>query len=149
MKPNVTWILIADGARARIVEHRGPGSGLHEVPGSEFSEERLRSADLISDRPGRTFSSTDQRRSAIERHVDPVSKQEAAFVTMLAEKLDAALLEQSFNRLIIAAAPRAMGDLRKALSPKVRKAVIAELSKDLTQTPNSQIAKHFDDVIAV
>ena len=32
MKPTRTWILIADGARARILENLGPGKGVHEVP---------------------------------------------------------------------------------------------------------------------
>ncbi|WP_428543039.1 hypothetical protein [Profundibacter sp.] len=33
MKTRRTWILIADGASARILENTGPGTGLNELAG--------------------------------------------------------------------------------------------------------------------
>ena len=34
MKPTRTWVLIADGARARILENDGPNHGLTAIEGS-------------------------------------------------------------------------------------------------------------------
>ena len=31
MKPTVTWILLADGAQAKVFEHSGPGTGLTPI----------------------------------------------------------------------------------------------------------------------
>ncbi len=149
MKPVITWILIADGARARILEHKGPGSGIAAIKGMEFSAERLKSSEIMADRPGRAFSSTGKSRSAIEPKTDPVAKREADFMAMLAEVLNAKQNSAKFARLVLIAAPRALGDLRKYLSDSVREMVHAEIAKDLTKTPNDKIGKHLEEVMLV
>ena len=132
MKPVITWILIADGARARVLEHKGPGSGIATVNGMEFSAEKLKSSDIMADKPGRAFSSQGARRSAIEPKTDPVAKREADFMAMLAGVLEEKKNNGTpFDRLVLIAAPRALGDLRKALSEPVRKIVHAEIAKEI------------------
>ncbi|WP_416347144.1 host attachment protein [Devosia sp.] len=42
-----------------------------------------------------------------------------------------------------------MGDIRKAISPTVKKVIVGELNKDLTNLPTSQIDKHLDGILAV
>lgn len=54
-----------------------------------------------------------------------------------------------FDRLIIAAAPTALGDIRPALSDGVKQTIIAELPKDLTNVPNPQLARHFEQLLAI
>lgn len=149
MKPTITWILIADGARARVLEHKGPGKGLNEVPGLEFADDHLRSGDVMADRPGRSFDSNNTSRSAMQPQTDPIDKREADFVSALAVMLDEKLQQGAFDQLILTAAPRAMGDLRKALTPQLRAKITAELPKDLTHIPNSDMAKHLEEVLAV
>ncbi len=149
MKPVITWILIADGARARILEHRGPGSGLAAVKDMEFSWEKLSASDIMADRPGRAFASTGEARSAIEPRTDPVAKREADFVRMLAGVLRDPAADASFDRLVLVAAPKALGELRKALSSPVSQSVYAEIAKDLTKTPNDKISKHLKDVMVI
>lgn len=149
MKPTITWILIADGARARVLENTGPGKGLQEVPGLEFADEHLRSGDIMADRPGRAYASAGHGRSGMEQPTDPVDKREADFVAGLADMLDKKLRDGAFERLVIAAAPQALGNLRKALSPQVQKTVISELAKDLTRIPNPDVVQHFEGVLAL
>ncbi len=149
MKPIVTWILIADGARARVVEHTGPGKGLTEVPGLKFSDERMRAGEIMADRPGRSFSSAGHGRSAMEQQTDPVDKREADFVAGVAEIIAENNTAKKFDRLIIAAAPQALGDLRKAMTPQIQETIIAEIPKDLTRIPNNELGKHFEQVLAV
>jgi len=71
MKPTRTWVLIADGARARVLVNDGPGRGLAEVDGLEFSADHSATHDLVSDREGRSYSSHGQGRSAIDSRSDP------------------------------------------------------------------------------
>lgn len=149
MKATKTWILIADGARARVLENTGPGKGLSEVNGLEFSQEPLKNQDIVSDKPGRAFSSAGYGRSGMEPPTDPADKREADFVAGLADVLDQKLQSGAFDRLIIAAAPQALGNLRKALSARVQEKVLAELAKDLTKIPNDGVHKHFEEVLAV
>lgn len=149
MKPNVTWILIANGARGRVLRHAGPGSGLSEVDGLEFSQEPKRAQDIMADKPGRSFASAGHGRSAMEPRTDPVEKREADFVKRLAAFLDAEREAGSFDRLVLVAPPIALGALRASLNPHLAAMVIADLNKDLTKVPNNEMGKHLDGVLAI
>jgi len=149
MKPTITWILIADGARARVVAHAGVGKGLSEVNGLEFAQEPLKTQDIMADKQGRSFNSGGPGRAAMEIPTDPVEKREADFVAGLARMLDEKLQKKAFDRLILAAAPQALGTLRKSISSQVKQTVMAEIPKDLTNIPNTELGKHFEDVLAV
>ncbi len=149
MKPIITWILIADGARARVLTNTGPGKGVQEVAGMEFAQAPLKSGDIMADPPGRRQASVGKGRSAMQPATDPVDKREADFVSDLAQMLETKLRKKAFDRLIIAAAPQALGTLRTAMSPQVRQKVVHEIAKDLTHIPNTEIGKHFEDVLAV
>jgi len=149
MKPIVTWILVADGAQAKVFEHLGPGKGLRAVDGMQFAEERKKAGDIVTDRPGRSFSSVGSGRSAIEPSTDPVQERERQFVAMVGSELAKRHESGAFRRLVIAAAPTALGDLRPALTPQVRETVIAELPKDLTGLPTPALATHLADILPV
>ena len=149
MKKTVTWILIADGTQARVLENTGPGKGLASVKGLDWSIEPLQSKDIDTDRPGRGHSSGGSARSAMEPKTDPAQHREAEFMRSVASVLDKKVLEGAFDRLVIAAAPIALGNLRKVLSDHVKKAVVAELDKDLTNLPTPSIDRHLDGIIAV
>lgn len=149
MKPTKTWILIADGARARILENDGPGHGLREVAGHEFSSDHAATHDLVRDRQGRSHSSDGPGRSAIEAHTDPHRQLKATFAHRLAEVLAQGLAQNAYDRLILVASPVTLGDLRHAISEQVKAKVTGELAQDLTKTPNSEIGPHLKSVLAV
>tara|TARA_R110002020_G_scaffold14062_16_gene50003 strand:- start:2035 stop:2484 length:450 start_codon:yes stop_codon:yes gene_type:complete len=148
MKKTVTWILIADGAQARVVENTGPGKGLQQVQGLDWSIEPLQAQDIQADKPGRSFSSVGSGRSAMQPRTDPVEHRETEFVKSVAATLERRQQQGAFDRLVIAAAPIALGDLRKAMSANLRNTVVAELNKDLTNLPTAQLVEHLDGIIA-
>jgi len=149
MKPTRTWIVVADGDQAKIFEHDGPGKGLHPVKGLALEQDHLRARDIMADRPGRTFSSAGPgARSAVDYRSDPVEVRERRFVERLADVLEEKRSTGAFDRLIIVAAPAALGDLRPALSEAVRLTVLAELPKDLTNLPTLKLGEHLDGLIA-
>jgi protein required for attachment to host cells len=149
MKPVRTWILIADGARARIVLNEGPGKGVVAVDGGLFEQDARATREIMSDRPGRTFDSAGAGRHAMELPTDPAREEKRHFAERLAEHLDGAVARNAFDRLIVVAAPSALGDLRAAVSDRVRGRILAELDKDLTKVPNDKLASHLGDVIAL
>jgi len=149
MKKTVTWILIADGTQARVLEHTGPGKGLLTVKGLDWSIPPLQTQDINADRPGRSHSSVGHGRSAMEPRTDPSEHREAEFVRSVAEVMEDKAKAGAFDRLVIAAAPIALGHLRKLLSDHVKKTVVAELDKDLTNVPTPQLSRHLDGIIAV
>lgn len=150
MKATVTWIVIADGNQAKVFEHDGPGKGLKPLKDLNFEQEPLRAQDIMADKPGRSFTSAGpSSRSSIEPSSDPVAVRERKFVEKLADVLHEKQQEGKFDRLVIAAAPTALGDIRPALSDQVKDTILAEMPKDLTNIPMPKLAEHFDGLIAV
>jgi len=147
MKPIRTWILIADGARARILESEGAGRGLRAVEGAAFHGEHGATHEIMSDRAGRTFQSVGSARSAKEARSDPHRELKRRFARRLADALDEGLARGAYDRLVVVAAPAALGDLRDAISAPVRAKVTAEVAKDLTRTPDREVADHLEGVL--
>ncbi|MEP7241242.1 MAG: host attachment protein [Devosia sp.] len=150
MKAKITWIVVADGDQAKIYEHDGPGKGLRPLKDMALAQDHLKARDIMADKPGRSMSSAGLgARSAVDYKSDPVDMRERRFVEHLAQVLDEKHHNGAFERLVIIAAPAALGDLRPALSERVRQTVIAELPKDLTNLPLPKLAEHLDGLIAV
>lgn len=148
MKPVKTWILIADGTRARIVCNTGPGKGLDEVQGMEFEGDNVRAGDIMADRQGRTFDSAGAHRHAMEPHTDPQREAKRSFATDLVTRLQEQLQAQAFDRLVLVAAPATLGDIRKALPKSLVAVVCGEIPKNLVHLPNQELDTHLSDVLA-
>lgn len=146
MKATVTWILIADGTTAKVFEHTGPGRGLRAVDDLMFEQTPMKASEIMADRPGRAFASMGPGRSAIESS-DPVAVRERQFVEGVAEALEQKRQLHAFDRLIVVAAPTALGDLRPAFGKALRDTIVAELPKDLTKLPTAQLSQHFADLL--
>lgn len=147
-KKIVTWILVADGARARILANEGPGKGLHDAMDRDFigSHERMR--DMVSDKPGRQQESAQTgARSAMEPTTDWHRMEKSQFAKMMADILEKAALANSYERLVLVAPPQCLGDLREALGKHAKERVIAEFDKDLTHVPENELPQHFGDTL--
>jgi protein required for attachment to host cells len=149
MKPIRTWVLIADAARARVFETTGKGTGLSVVADMALDAELNPSHMLGTDRPGRSFESVGSTRHALESSSDPHREQKRMFAQRIAQALHARQVASSFDRLVVVAPATTMGDLRTALSGKVKAVVIAELVADLTNTPVSELPAHLPAHIAL
>jgi protein required for attachment to host cells len=149
MKPTRTWVLIADGARARVLENDGPGHGLHAVDGLDFRGDHSATHDLVTDQQGRSFSSHGPGRSAIAPHSDPHRDLKKTFAHHLADVLMQGHEQKSYDRLVIVATPVTLGDLRAAISDHVRDKIVGEVAQDLTKSPNGEIAEHIKGVLLV
>jgi len=149
MKATRTWVVIADGARARVLLHDGPGHGLKPIPGCNFWAPHLKDSDIVADRAGRTFETYGSGRHSMKPATSPHRHNKAEFARTLVEFLDRKHAEGEFDRLLIVAAPTTLGDLRPLLSKALKSHLIAELPKDLTQIPDEQIIRHVETFLAV
>ena len=147
MRKRTTWILIADGARARIVLSEGWSSGLRRALDHDFAASRAPTRTYGADKPGRTFESADGSRHALEPRVDWHQYEKHLFAVSMAKVLDQAAERGVFDRLVLVAPPKTLGALRAALKPRTRKMVIAEVGKDLTHVPVRGLAEHLRDVV--
>jgi len=148
MKKKVTWILVADGARARILKNEGPGKGLQPAVDEEFHHELPRTHEMGTERPGRVHESANATRHAVEP-VDWHRFEKEKFAKEMAKILDKAAAGGAFDRLVLVAPPRTLGDLRGALAAATRKKVTGELDKDLTQITLGELPEHLGLLLPV
>ena len=85
----------------------------------------------------------------MEPTTDPVDKVEADFAKSLADLLAEKLRTDTYRRLIIVAAPNSLGNIRKFLNAQVQQTIIAELPKNLINTPVNDLPAHLETVLAV
>jgi protein required for attachment to host cells len=150
MKKKVTYIPVADGARARLYSNHGVGKGLQPVSGATHKADlHHHDREILSDKPGRTFNSVGERRSAMEPQTDWHRFEKHKFAREMAKVLDAAAANKAFDRLILVAPPATLGDLRTELDEATRKMVTAELPKDLTRHSEQELPQHLGSVLAV
>ena len=146
MKHSRTWYVVADGGRARILHRRDTWDGRHAF---DTHRELVSSAihshthELGSDRPGRGHESANAAHHAVEPREDLHQAEKRKFVDAVAAALNEAVGGDAFDRLILVAPARALGELDHALDPATRKKVVARLQKDLTPVPNDKLSEHF------
>ena len=143
-----TWVLIADGAKARVLAQEKNFAQLKPAfEQEEFTGTRAQSKDIASDRPGRSFDSGGQGRHAMEPPTDPQRYAKYEFARELADRLEEAVHAHRFDKLVLVAAPKTLGDLRELLPDPVKTKVVAEIDKDLTKVPLRDLPKHLDAVL--
>jgi protein required for attachment to host cells len=147
MKPTRTWLVIADGARARILEDDGTGHRLQKVKRHEYMGDHSARHDRVSDRQGRSFNCHAPGQSPIASHSDPHRELQATFANVLADVRERGLTQGSYDHRVIAAPPITLRDLRAAISDYIRAKIIGEIDQDLTRIPNGRIGEHLKEVL--
>ena len=141
-----TWVLVADGSRARLLSLEQNRS-LTEVEAFACTEERLREQDLTSDRGGRSFDS----KGGGSHGVGPATSQHEQvaidFAKQLAERLDGLRNAGDMDKLVLIAAPAFLGHLRSKISSETQHLVALSIDKDLTQHKLPEIADHIPAVL--
>jgi len=143
MKKLVTWFLMVDGARARIVTREDSQTAYKLVFSEESANAHARSHDLGSDRPGHTQESANSAHHAIEPRHDPHRIEETLFVQTVAAHVNRESARSSFDRLVVYAAPGVLSLLRKELDAPTLRKVHGEFPKDLTKVPVAELPAHF------
>ncbi|ANK82578.1 MAG: hypothetical protein TEF_18590 [Rhizobiales bacterium NRL2] len=149
MKKTVTWILVADHQHARVFANDGPGRGVDVVDDITLDTHLERSRDLDRHEPITGFSAKDGVRHGIEPRSDAHRKAGRRFLEDAVAALEAVEKKGGFDRLILVAPPRALGELRQMLPETLKQRVIGELDQDLTKTTARELATHLEGVLAV
>lgn len=128
------WILVADRVRARIFRKTKDGIELIADAAPKAPE----GAEGAS--RGHDFHGHDLK-SRLRHHDD------GAFIQNLAAWLDTAERAGVFDRIVLVAAPRTLGNLREALSKNVFTRVAAEVDRELTEMPEDKIKEHLRNIV--
>lgn len=98
---------------------------------------------------GRVRDRNGSGRHIIEPHTSDRTLERKAFMHYVAEYLDEALAKEEYNRLVVAAPPKILGFLRKALSKPVKDAIALELDKDLMQMRPQQLQEQLEKIVHI
>ena len=135
----VTWFCIADAGVAYVKEAAAPGGRLADVATIEHGKyERGR-----YEAPGMSQESSSAMRHGFTDAESPVRREKRGFAMEVAEFLDERAKHGAFARLVLAAPPKFLGDLRAAASPAVRERIVGEIDKDLTKAGEDELADRF------
>lgn len=128
------WIVVADSARARILEASEPEGGkLREIEDLVNPDGRLRNRDLVSAAPGHYAGKGGESpmHAATPRH-DPTEHAAEMFAKTLADRLHRARLEHRYDALRLVAPPKLLGLLRKNLDVPTQRMLKSETPKDIS-----------------
>jgi protein required for attachment to host cells len=139
--PHDAVVLIGDGRKALFLRNQGDEKFPNLKVERVFIDTNPSTHEQGTDKPGRTYASTGNRRGAVEG-TDWHDLEEHRFARDVAAALERLVREQKVKCLVIASPPRTLADLRQALHSDVKKCVVAELPKDLTRHPVYEIEKH-------
>jgi protein required for attachment to host cells len=137
--PAGTHVFVADGRQFLLFEN----TGLAAHPKLRVAAHRERASvatrDQGADRPGKTHASIGGARSAFEQ-TDFHRQDEDELAAEGADLLRRRVLAGEVKALIVVAAPRILGQLRKRYHGEVRSRILAEIPKEVAGRRADEIA---------
>lgn len=135
------WVLICDSRKALLAFNAGDELAPNLQVRNSWQHSDLATHEQGTDKPGRAFSGADGQRSGTET-TDFHRLEEELFLTDVAASLEQNAARQQIEHLIVVAPPRAMGILRRAVPPSLRKLVHHEIEKDYVRMPLPDVEQH-------
>lgn len=124
--PTGTWVVVADGTKARILCNVGKGS---EVTLTQ--QQLVGPKDLDDDGPA-GHQPPEENSGEID---------EATFAKQLAHRLNAAALKNEFDHLVLIADPQTLGQMRPLLHGETSRRLLGECAKTLTNAPVADVVR--------
>lgn len=118
MLPKGTTVAVADGEKLNLFRNSGDEAGLKLTPAEHSGVD-----DDISGSGSRQNSSGNP---------DPSQASEDGFSAGIVELLNKGVLESKIEGLVVIAAPRALGEMRKHYHKALTAKLLGEIAKDLT-----------------
>jgi protein required for attachment to host cells len=138
--PHNSFVMVADGRKMLFFRNDGDVDLLNLQVVSMAEKENPFNRDQMSDAPGRAFASVGSGRSAYES-TDFHELEESRFAVETAAILKRGAMEGAYEKLIVVAPPKTLGELRKHYHKEVANRLVAEIPKDLTGHPVAEIEK--------
>ena len=135
-----TWVLVADGEKALILENHGDEKFPDLRVRRKEEQDNPKTIDQAANRPGRMDDSQGNRSAFQDTDWHELAKER--FAKDLADLLYDRAHKGMFERIVLVAAPNVLGELRNSIHKVVADKVVAEIPKTLTTQPLDQIEKH-------
>ncbi len=145
MPNSTTWIVVANSSHAKIFRLvKFPK--IEALTSMDHPESRLHNQDLEGRKPGRNFQSGGTTRHAYQPETEPKEVEIEKFAKSLSDYICSAHQKGDFSRLYLMASPAFLGLLRQRLNSTTQKAIVAQVSKDMTEHTNSEIEQQLSQL---
>ncbi|MFO0918784.1 MAG: host attachment protein [Planctomycetaceae bacterium] len=145
---SITWILIADRTKAKLLHVLPHGQGPFPELASLIHEAgRLQARERDSSEPGRVIHPAGYA-SAVEPHEDRDHVESKRFAAEIVHHLDHCRQESRFDQLIVVAPPKFLGVLRDAWTPLLRRMVQLEVHQDLMTISATDLQRRLEELVA-
>lgn len=134
-----TWILVANGARARLFEKRADEAVLNEVAAFSNPAGRALGRETTTDRPPRVNESMGGTRHAIEPHTTLREKSTENFARALRNALEKGRVDHAYDQLVLVAPAHFIGALHALFEKPLRDCVVGEVHRNLIDRSAAQI----------
>jgi len=128
-----TWIVVADASRAEFfaLAETDHGRGMERAAPVLLSNLEHHASDVKSDKPGRGFSSSSSGvRHAYEPRHDYHKQQKHEFAHAVIAGLEKSFDAHVFERLVLVAPARMLGEMRALLPDRMKNCVWREIAHD-------------------
>ena len=143
LKPTIshnTLVLIGDGQKALFLRNKGTPQQLNLQVEHVLEQDNPATREQGTDRPGRAIGSVGTARSAVEQS-DWHYIAEERFAGAIADALYRLAHGNHFDKLVVVAPAKVLGNLRQAFHSEVTERIVGEIPKELTSHPIPDIEK--------
>lgn len=140
----IFWVVISDGARYRIFSCQRLGGSLRRIAAGMSVESQMLTKDIGTERPGRSQASPRQARHAFENKVDWHNQAEKELAREVAVMVNQGYTRKSFQRLLLIAPPKTLGEIRRGLRLIGLGDGFRDLDKDLTHLSEHELKKYLE-----
>jgi protein required for attachment to host cells len=147
-KTGRTWLILMNQTRARVYEWRPQNEDLDLIRTWDFPEGKMKGSDLISDQPGRVFSSqtfaqgghqTGAPRHSYSSRENPKTNVEVRSVRKVVEWIEKNRETKKVSDLVCVAEPRIMGIIQKQLDKKYHDDLTRKWEKDFSWLEEAEL----------
>ena len=133
-----TLVLVADGRKMLMFRNQGDADAPNLIVEDVETIANPADRDQKTDAQGRRPSGIGQGQDSTDE-VDFHQQEEDRFAATTAETLKVRALRGDYDKLVVVAAPKLLGALRKHYHKEVESRLAAEIAKDLTGHPKDKI----------
>ena len=137
--PHDSYVLVADGAKLLFFRNEGDADRLDLKVVAAEQQPDPKDGDIKTDQAGQKPGSPGMGGGSSAGETDFHQQAEDRFAAEAADRINRAALAGTFERLVIVAPPKTLGELRKHYHKQVESRIIAEIPKDLTSHPVNKI----------
>lgn len=155
----ITWVAVFDGGKALVFENKGFDDAVNLELLNRFDNDNPPDREQTTDKPGRfqdagsgskgqgVDAQAAHGRSGVEQ-TDRHELEKMRFTDRLMDRLAKDAEKQRFDKLVMIAADKTLGEAREHLTDRLEKRIIIEEPKDVVNEPAGELEKRVQKLLS-